>query len=357
MPALKRLAPAVLLAGFAVVAGCSDSTSPDSVDVTVLETSLKGATATFDNNAAFQSLKTLSNLFPQYAAVAALRAGMPAVPTTDRRAALAQVAERMQADRIALLSASPQALFPANVLGTTLEWDTLSHTYVAGNQTGAPANGIRVLLYAVNPVTIEPIVPLQELGHVDLTDESTAQADQLGVLLTLGATTIADYTITLVTSTTSASLEANGFIRNGQGTGQVNFDFKNVIDSQAGTLESTNRITGADGTSVYVRVAVNNTGATTLTVIVQLGSNGLQIDAQGDNATDAVTGTVKFNGTTVATIGGSTSQPLFTAVTGRTLSAAETGALLVIFAEAVSVSNDLSYAVFRPGNTVFHFTL
>jgi len=358
MLALKRLAPVVVLAGFAVVAGCTDTTSPDTVDAAALESSLKNATETFDNNAAFQSLKTLSNLFPQYAAVAQLRASMSAAPRSEGASSLAQAAAHVQAARaIALLSASPQALFPANVLGTTLEWDTLSHAYAAGNLTGAPANGIRVLIYSVNPVTLEPVVPLQQLGHVDLTDESTPQADRLGILLTLGSTTIADYDITFVSATNSASLEAKGFIRNAQGTGQVTFDFLESVDLQAGTLSSTSQLTGADGASILVQVTLTNAGSAMLSVRIQRGGNALQIDATGNDSTNVVSGTVKFNGTTVATISGTASQPVFTAANGRTLSPAETVALVSIFARGVEISNDLSDAVFRPGNTVFHFTL
>ena len=46
---------------------------------------------------------------------------------------------------------------PSAVLGTTFVWDLDSGTYVASDLSGAPAQGVRFILYAINPVTGLPV--------------------------------------------------------------------------------------------------------------------------------------------------------------------------------------------------------
>ena len=352
MRVLERLIPvaAVLLASS--LAACKDATSPEDVNIGTIEAGFTSATATFNNNAAFQSMAVLSNLFPVYAGTAALRASLPTSPLATGPAALARVRARSQALRVmASLRSNPQALFPANVLGKTLVWDTTSHTYVISALTGAPPTGIRILIYAVNPIVDEPIVPLQQLGYVDLTDESTPAADQLGILLTLGATTIADYTVTLSIGTTRSTIRAAGFIRNAQGTGEVDFDFLGAVDIQAQTITSTGQLTSG-AASIYVDVLETPT-TVTLTIRLQQERNKVELVVQVSDTGD-LTGTVKFNGVIVATISGTVDGPVFTASGGRTLSAAETAALIGIFEKAVDVATDIGDAIYRPAAIVFN---
>jgi hypothetical protein len=350
---MKRLIPAAALLLASSLMACSDSASPDDVNAATIEASFSTVTETFNNNAAFQSMAVLSSLFPAYAGTAALRASIPQPPPSSGPAALAHVREREQALRVmASLSANPQALFPANVLGKTLVWDTTSHSYVISALTGAPAAGIRIVIYAVNPVTEEPIVPLQQLGYVDLTDESTAAADKLGIFLTLGATTIADYTVSLVSGTTNTTIEAQGFINNTQGAGRVDFDFLSAIDTQAQTFTSSAQLNSGDA-SIFVQV-VEGTASVTLTVRVQQAGNKIEMNVQVNDATGSITGTVKYNGVTVATISGSVDGPVFTGANGRELTPADTAALIGIFEKAVNVATDLGDGVYRPAAVVFN---
>ena len=66
--------------------------------------------------------------------------------------------------RVADLSVIPQV-----ALGRTFEFDTIADRYAAGQRTGAPANGVRFVLYAVDPVTEALVFPLVETGYADLT--------------------------------------------------------------------------------------------------------------------------------------------------------------------------------------------
>jgi len=350
---LKRLAPAAAVLLATSLTACSDSASPDDVNAGTIEAGFSVVTATFNNNAAFQSMAVLSNAFPAYAASAALRASLPQLPPSSGSAVLAQAGQRLRTVRaLASLRSNPQALFPANVLGKTLVWDTTAHAFVISALTGAPAAGIRILIYAVNPVTEQPIVPLQELGYVDLTDESSPAADQLGVFLTLGATTIADYTVSLVSGTTQTTVGAKGYINNTDGAGRVDFDFNNNLDFQAQTLSITSQLTSGNA-SIFVDVE-EDTASVILTIRVEKAGNAIEMHVVVDDSNGAITGTVKYNGVTVATISGSVNGPVFTSTAGRVLTAADTAALIGIFEKALDVATDLGDAVFRPAAVVFN---
>src|SRR6185437_6383624 len=62
---------------------------------------------------------------------------------------------------------------PEQYLGTTFVWDAGTSGYVAFNLTSAPSDGVRFLLYAVDPVLLQPVEPLVETGYVDITDHGT----------------------------------------------------------------------------------------------------------------------------------------------------------------------------------------
>jgi hypothetical protein len=353
MRVLKCLASAAVVLLASSLTACKDATSPNDVNAGTMEAGFAAATATFNNNAAFQSMATLANLFPIYAGTAALRASLPTPPEPTGPASVAHLRSRAKAlGALASLRANPQALFPANVLGKTLVWDTTTHAYVVSTLTGAPTTGIRILIYAVNLVTAEPTVPVQQLGYVDLTDESTPAADQLGVLLTLGATTIADYAVTLSAGTTRADLEARGYITNAQGAGRVAFDFITVVDIAAQRISSTSQL-DAGGASIFVDLELT-TSTVTLTVRLQQERNKIEMSVLVDDATSALTGTVKFNGVAVATISGTAIGPIFTGAGGRVLTAAESAALIGIFEKAAAVGSDLGDAIYRPAYIVFN---
>jgi hypothetical protein len=79
------------------------------------------------------------------------------------------------------------ARIPPSLLGTTYVWNADSAGYVTSSQSGAPSNGIRFMLYTLNP--IGPALPLDPLGYVDFTDQSIGSALVIG--LTVVGTTAA----------------------------------------------------------------------------------------------------------------------------------------------------------------------
>lgn len=351
MFALKRLVPTAALALAASFAACSDAVGPEDVNAGALQTSMTNMTSSFDN-ASFQSMAQLSFHFPNYAGVAAAQASIPMLPRLAGPNLVGAAQRRLAAARLyASMRANPLALFPANVLGKTLEWDATNHVYVIGTLTGAPASGIRILLYTVNQTTGEP-VSTQQLGYLELTDESTPQADQLGVLITLGTTVVADYAITYIETTSSVTIGALGLIRNATGSEQVNFDFDQAFNLQPLTLDVSANLTGNHGGAITVTVLSTATSST-LTTLVRQGDNSLELAVTASGSAGDITGTVKFNDFRVATISGTVDAPVFTAVSGRTLTADEVAALGAIFLEAISVAGEIGDAVFAPGVVVF----
>jgi hypothetical protein len=124
------------------------------------------------------------------------------------------------------------AVIPAEYLGDTYEYDTGSSSYVLGERTGAPANGVRFIVYAVNAITGVPVTPLQEVGYADVLDESTATSDALRVMLVSDGTTYLNYGVTASVGETEIRATIDGFVTDG--TTQVDFDLDNVVSDALG---------------------------------------------------------------------------------------------------------------------------
>lgn len=124
---------------------------------------------------AWQSLDALrlvgSGQAPLAATVRPMLKGAAAAPSVATAATSSLVRDVAQALR-QRAAASPEAnVIPPSVRGTTYVFDPEKHCYVPDpNRTGAPENGVRYALYAVNPFTHEPVVS-EEIGYADLTDE------------------------------------------------------------------------------------------------------------------------------------------------------------------------------------------
>src|SRR5207244_7209795 len=111
---------------------------------------------------------------------------------------------------------------PPTVLGKTFVWDVNTHQYVEDpNATpAAPANGVRIILYAIDPVTENVVEPPVATGYVDLIDLSSGNTNSLQVIVNGGTpaspgTTYANYTVTgTVTGNpaTAFSATAVGFV-------------------------------------------------------------------------------------------------------------------------------------------------
>jgi hypothetical protein len=200
----------------------------------------------------------------------------------------------------------------------------------------APANGVRFVLYAVDPFTGKPGSPLNEVGYADLIDASTTSVAGLRVMLVgtaSGNVTYADYTITATGSSTAFAAEASGYLTNGThrldftnqvsaSASQVTLDYQLALDENAVTARLKATLTAGDPTSTLTTALRVTRGSEVVemngTVTVTAGSNSASV---------AVNATVKVNGGTFATIsgtaqGGGTSSLTYTGP-GRDLTQAE----------------------------------
>lgn len=126
--------------------------------------------------------------------------------TRSLRAALGRPDARGRAETPAPASvgsgapAGTEALsLPTSVRGRTLFWDAVEG-YVPGSRSGAPSNGVRMVLYRMDPYTGYPSSPLTEVGYLDLIDAdfSGGEAIRVVAVRTSGPDrVIADYRVQL----------------------------------------------------------------------------------------------------------------------------------------------------------------
>lgn len=219
---------------------------------------------------------------------------------------------------------SMQALLPADLLGTTFEWDVTEGAYVVTARPGAPANGVRFILY---DRTTEPPT---ENGYVDLTDDSDPSADRLGVHLVKSGITRLDYDIEVVQTTSGGTVGVAGYLTDG--TDRLDFD---LVESVAATSTGfridvvyTLSLAGEPlSLDLDYMIDFGTTIDASLTATFVNGPNTLVL-AMAQDGEGALEGTVAWNGDLVMTISDDgTGQPLFLGPEGEELTAAEAQAI------------------------------
>jgi hypothetical protein len=164
------------------------------------------------------------------------------------------------------LSLSPSntlGLIPDELKGKTFEWDVQVHHYVVTDRPGAPANGVRFILYAINPITRRPAEPLVEVGYVDLIDLSTETSRSLQIVVAgVGGTPeYVNYTVAGTVTPGQFTATANGFISNGEsGDASKRLDF-----DLAATLTETSFTFTASLTLDHPAVTITETTTATKT--------------------------------------------------------------------------------------------
>lgn len=121
--------------------------------------------------------------------------------------------------------------------GTTYEFDPEGDTYVASMRTGAPADGVRFIVYELDTGG-HPVVPLVETGYVDLVCTSeTLGTYALSLDLVIGGVTVFSISTPAATiSPTSASAEFSVTLRNPSGTQQLSGGASVLRDASSETL-------------------------------------------------------------------------------------------------------------------------
>jgi len=214
-----------------LAAACSDNSvapkSPADPQATAAELAALG---TVFNAAPLQSLSSVStSITPSAPAPLAALALAGSTNPLDHSTRLQPYARRIDAARVFARLLKPEmsvnavaALFPPALVGKTFEWDFTALQYDTTARTGAPSNGVRFILYAIDPLTLEPAGPAPgtEVGYIDLKDEGSASQPKVHVIVAGvgGAPVYVDYTVTLTSQSPSVKITTAGYITNGAGS-------------------------------------------------------------------------------------------------------------------------------------------
>jgi hypothetical protein len=324
----KLLVGATLVA---VAGACSDATGPENFDAPALQQKADQITAAFTNNAALLALAAVTSGTAPFAAAQAAVDLVPRAPvdraTTTRLQGIAQ-------SLLSFGSASPLALFPVDLLGKTFVYNPDSAKYVLDPQAvGAPADGVRLILYAVDPVLHQPLIPLQSVGTLDLIDVSNASQDAVEIVATVGSVTYIDYTASASVGTTSATLGAVGYVSNG--TDRLDFNLSLAVTQTSITVDY---LLEAGGNSLRLVDVLSQT-TETVTLTIKDGTDTVVLSVTG--TTSGWTGDIRINGAVAITIGGTPDNPTFTKWDGTQLSSAEIAALVHVVDVITAVFNTM----------------
>jgi hypothetical protein len=215
-------------------------------------------------------------------------------------------------------------VIPPPLLGTTFVYDPALGDYVPDHdRPGAPANGVRFILYAVNPITEEPIVGT-EVGWADLLDESASVESGIALRLRVvsDGVTYLDYGITAEGGLTSATLGVSGFLTDG--TTRLDFDIDVAYRLQGGReLLDVDFVFDVPGRGFHVEGSARGVegGSGEVDMTIRFGPDRIALAAELSETT--VDATVRVNGDLFATITGDREHPDIRGAGGRELTQRE----------------------------------
>jgi hypothetical protein len=295
---MRRILSSALAAGLLLTAACSDTTAP--LDPQGIQEDV-GVAAAVINTAPTASLGALGPninfaLANQGGAAAVLE--LPMALLNDPDALVKRESMRQQA-RVEL-SGSTAAVIPAPLLGKTMEYSVAQERYIVGERTGAPANGVRFILYAVDPLTENIVTPLSETGYVDLTrtvtnQVATARVEAYSNSNSLGK--VLDYSVTLGGLLVGPTAVVSGFARNGTDSltfsltstfslqnSSIDIDWRTALPSRGLTSRMEQTITGGEvGTIVIDGRLSSRNGSVGISGTLSMGSGGtLTVTTNGD---------------------------------------------------------------------------
>lgn len=227
---------------------------------------------------------------------------------------------------------------PWTVLGETLVWDR-TQGYVVSGRSGAPPNGVRILLYRMNGDTGYPITPLSQIGHLDLLedDRSNEEGVRVRAIRTTGPDrVIGDYRVSL---TGFGSYDEGGMVVTTRGAlGEVTpvelelyqrLEWSRSRNRDELTLDydyrlgSTSLDLEVDAESRYEAVEWE-----TLQFGVAVRGGRVVTDLDADIRSDgSLRGEIRNSGRRVVQIGGYDGRPTFESASGRVLSRSDRSTL------------------------------
>ena len=279
----------------AVLAGlsCSDGgIAPQSFDPLNASQAAENAFAAITDNQAVQSLKVLGSAMT-LSVVGISRSVWPTYSASN-----------------------PTDIFPAPSLGKTYVYNQQTARYEQSDPpiSGAPADGVRFLLYAVEPDLQVIVSPLDPVGHLDLRDTSAPSESSLHLEAVIGGTTVLAYDAdgTFTSNPQTLSFGATGFASNG--SARIDFDLSQTLSQGNGLAIDYNMTVPGGGLQIRLVASRQDGSSPEATLTVVSGDDLIEIEASG---LESVTGSVRFNGALAGTIEGSSDAPVFRAPDGE----------------------------------------
>lgn len=241
--------------------------------------------------------------------------------------------------RLAEGSAVP--LFPINFLGATFVYDAGLEAYVLDSSLdGAPQNGVRFLLYTLDPVSRLPALPLFPIGFVDLIDQSDAVSTRLRVraIDTAGGTSavLADYLVDgafgSLSTGVQVSLLSRGFIADRNGRFDFDLDELLETDDEFGVtlISLRHEVITAEGTRVNLETdgqVANDGSFSDLFFGFDIHGVGGDTRVELDVVDEFQDGTIAHDGALEVIVSGTISQPTFVRPQGGGFTLSELEAL------------------------------
>ena len=334
----KRSFLTVAAVGLAL-AGCGDSGPDVPFNPAGTTGDLEAVNATFESST-FASFSSFSPMFdaalaPAGPVISASAAALDirAASREGMRAAAVRSAKRLAS----VLTARPKsgmsatiAAVPAEVAGKTFV--SSGGAYVVSDLAGAPANGVRFLLYAVDPVTFLPVEPLVETGHVDLIDLSSGTTSSARVRVFSGTTEYLDYTVTVTNTSSGGRINVIGYVTDG--THQANISLRAALTFAGGLTLTYSVDVPTRDFSIDLTLTTNGVDPQNATIGVNLdvrGGNGwIQMSGQFDQSGGTLNVSVSGRHfATITQVGGGA--PLITGAGGEPLTDDDIVALEGIF--------------------------
>jgi hypothetical protein len=325
--AMRPLA-AVALIGLMTGCGGGDSNAPDApFDPAGTTSDLAAIEASFESEAMYgfaSAAAAISSTLGESSAAMAVRAAPSKLMATGKSGA------RQYSGTLARLYSQPsggmrpvasRAAILEEHLGVTFTRNPETLEYEPSDRTGAPSNGVRFIVYAANPISGQPVTPLNEVGYADVEVSETDASASVRIELVSGNVTYLDYTVGVTFSETALSLTLAGFVSNGED--RVNFDLDIHATDSGATLEYTLSVPTRGNFRIDVEESVTSSTHT------------LSLEMRGPHGTITIAGSpdagsyeVEVNGDPFATIDVSQGgEPVITGADGEPLTQEELEAL------------------------------
>lgn len=210
------------------------------------------------------------------------------------------------------------AAIPDEYLGVTFTYDAETG-YGPSNLPGAPENGVRFLVYAIDPISGVPIEPLIEVGHADVVTTETASAVTVRIELVSAGVTFLDYMVGATGGTNALTLTVSGFVSNGDD--RVNFDLDTHLTSASVGVDYSLTVPTRGG--FRIDFEAEGTEGSLTTALEARGPHGA-VTVSGTQTSASGTFDVDVNGELFATITMPGSEPpVIAGADGEALSQAE----------------------------------